>query len=57
MINKKDLVILANVLNKNMYKTDGEFGSELFGDIVNLCKNSNPNFDESKFRDAVFKDK
>lgn len=57
MIGKNNLIAIAKILNKNMYSSDGEFGSELFMDLVVFFKSVNPNFDEVKFREAVFKNK
>ncbi len=57
MIGKNDLIKIANILNSNLYKSDGEFKSSLIRDLIEFLKLSNPNFDEVKFRDAVYSDK
>lgn len=57
MICKKDLIAIAKILKDNLYKSDGEFKASLVRDLIDYFKISNPNFDEVKFRDAIYSNK
>ena len=55
MLTKKDYVSIARILNNNIYNSDGEFRGDLLEDLINFFKSDNPNFNETIFREAVFK--
>jgi len=55
MLTKKDYIAIAQILNKNLYKSDGEYRGSLFEDLNIYFKDNNPVFDEIKFKEAVYR--
>lgn len=55
MMTRKDYVQVANILNSYHLDIDPQTFEDLLSDFQIFFKKDNPNFDTTRFRDAVIK--
>ena len=55
MMTRKDYVQVANILHTYHLDIDPQTFEDLLGDFQVFFKKDNPNFDSTRFRDAVIK--
>jgi hypothetical protein len=55
IMTRKDYIEIAKVLNNNLTDTNYAMIEKLTKDFSTILKNDNPNFDETRFENAVMK--
>ena len=55
MMTRKDYVKIAEILNSYHLDIEAQIFEDLLSDFQTFFKRDNPNFDNTRFRDAVIK--